>query len=225
MFVQSFAALFLAHVIADYLLQTTWLVTNKRKPQALGLHIGTVFVTMMLTTLSFSPWFVVLALAHLCIDILKTFILRDGLMSYVADQLLHVLSITAIAAVAPGIWAGSPLSGVEMLPAIYLMAAGLIFAARGGQFAVLIFLGNTGKATVSGGYLGWGERVVLCLAAVFAGVWAALAVIVLKLLSLVPQLRTRAPANRVRLIWGAGLSLAWGTATAIPLALMMMRLS
>lgn len=217
MAVSSFAALFLAHGIADYLLQTKWLVTNKRRPIALGTHIALVFAAMLLTTLSFSPWFLALAFAHFCIDALKTYILPDGLISYIADQVLHVTSIVVIVGLAPGLWGDSPLADITWLPTVYLMVAGVLFAARGGQFAVLIFIGNKGVATASGGYLGWVERVALCLAAVAAGLWGALAVLALKGVSLVPQLRARGPDNRMRLVWGAGLSMAWGIVTAIGL--------
>lgn len=220
MAVESFAALFFAHVIADYLLQTRWVVENKRRPLALGVHITLVYLCMILTTLTFSPWLLAIAAMHLVIDILKAYVLPGGVVTYTMDQILHVLSITLVVTLAPDLWAASPLAEIPNLPLIYLLAAATVFAARGGQFAVMTFLGNQGIATVSGGYLGWVERVLLCLATLAAGLFGALGVIALKLASLIPQSRVRTPENRQRLIWGAGVSLGWGVGTAIPLALL-----
>lgn len=221
MAVESFAALFFAHVIADYLLQTKWVVVNKRRPAALAVHITLVFLCMILTTLTLSPWFLVIAGLHLCIDILKAYVLPDGVVSYTGDQMLHVASIVLVVMLAPDLWAESPLSEIPNLAIYYLLAAAVVFAARGGQFAVMIFLGNQGVATASGGYLGWVERVLLCLATLVAGIFGAAGVIALKLASLIPQARARTPENRQRLIWGSVVSLAWGLGTAIPLAILL----
>ncbi len=129
----TFAALFLAHVIADYLVQTTWMVVNKRRVIATATHIGLVLGTLCAMTLSFSVWFIALALLHLFIDIAKTYAMKAGPGAYVADQVLHVASIAAIALLAPQIWADSPLREVDGLPLYDMLVAGVVFAARGGQ--------------------------------------------------------------------------------------------
>jgi hypothetical protein len=216
---QTFAALFLAHVMADYLLQSTWLVVNKRRPIALAIHIGFVFVTMVALTGLISPWFILLAALHLGIDILKTFAMPDGLGSYLTDQALHILSIILIAWLAPGLWAMSPFESMDSLPLFYAVAAGVIFAARGGQFAIEHLLPENGAATVKGTVIGVLERSILAGSILSGVVWIALAVVGAKLAFGARVWRRASDLGRQRLIWGTTASFAWAVATALPLAI------
>ncbi len=217
----TFAALFLAHVLADYVLQTTWMVVNKRRAIAMAAHIGLVLGTMCLTTLTFNPWFLALAVAHLWIDIVKTYAMPEGLFAYIFDQLLHVASVAGIALLAPGIWPASPLAGVDNLPLYYMIAGGVLFAARGGQYAVATILARQGLGDSRGVLLGWFERAALCV--VLIGGWPVFAgaVLAAKALYMGAKMPGRDTTSRNRLILGSGISLAWGLAVAIPLALVM----
>lgn len=221
----TFAALFLAHVIADYVLQTTWMVVNKKRPIAMAAHIGLVLGAMCATTLTLNPWFLALAALHLWIDIVKTYAMPEGLGAYVADQLLHVVSIAGIALLAPQIWPESPLAEVEALPLIYMIVGGVLFAARGGQYAVAMLLGGRGAAPgrgpVYGVVIGWLERAALCV--VLIGGWHiwVIAVIAVKGIYLGLSFAGRDEGGRSRLLLGSGISLAWGLAVAVPLALVM----
>jgi hypothetical protein len=203
----TFAALFLAHVLADYLLQTRWMVVNKRRPAALGLHIGTVAVAMPAVFLTLSPWFLAVAGMHLVIDIAKTFVMRPGLASYIADQALHLASLVLVALLAPALWAGSPLAAIPGAAMTVLVLAALIFAARGGQYAVATVFGLDPETDGRGVWLGWAERSAM-VAAVAAG-WPALAL-------LIPLAKAVQVARdpRPRLRQGAILSMLWGAATA-----------
>lgn len=217
----TFAALFLAHVLADYVLQTTWMVINKRRAIAMAAHIALVLGTMCLTTLTLNPWFVGLAVAHLWIDVVKTYAMPEGLFAYVTDQILHIASIAGIALIAPGIWAASPLVDVENLPLYFMIAAGVLFAARGGQYAVTTLLSRQGLGESDGVLVGWVERSALCV--VLIGGWPlfAGAVLAAKALYMGAKMPGRDAAARSRLILGSGISLGWGLAVAIPLALVM----
>jgi hypothetical protein len=217
----TFSALFLAHVIADYVLQTTWMVVNKRRILAMVMHIGLVLGTMCLTTLSLHPWFIGLAVAHLWIDIVKTYAMPEGIGAYVADQMLHVGSIVGVALLAPGIWAASPLAGVEDLPLFYMIAGGVLFAMRGGQYAVATLLAGHGPGSRHGVLLGWAERAALCVLLIGGFPWLALGVIAAKATYLVVGLSRRSAEARARLWIGTGVSLGWGLAVAVPLALVM----
>ncbi|AHM04935.1 hypothetical protein roselon_02621 [Roseibacterium elongatum DSM 19469] len=216
----TFAALFLAHVIADYLAQTRWLVDNKRRPIALGTHIALVFLAMVLTTLTFSPWFLALTAAHLLIDILKTFGMPSGLPSYIADQLFHIASIVAVAVLAPGLWSLSPLSSVPALPQAYLIAGAVIFAARGGQYAVLTLLGGTEPPAREGVVTGWVERVGLCLAILMGLPLLVPAIMALKLIYVWRHWAQRSRQGRRRLVLGSVVSFTWAFGTALGLALL-----
>ena len=217
----TFAALFLAHVLADYVLQTTWMVVNKRRAIAMAAHIGLVLGTMCLTTLTFNPWFLGLALAHLWIDVVKTYAMPEGLFAYVVDQLLHIASIVGLALLAPGIWAASPLAEVDNLPLYFMIVAGVLFAARGGQYAVATLLSRQGLGKSNGVLLGWFERAALCV--VLIGGWPVFAgaVLAAKALYMGARMPGRDATARSRLILGSGISLGWGLAVAIPLALVM----
>lgn len=217
----TFAALFLAHVIADYVLQTTWMVVNKKRPIAMAAHIGLVLGTMVLTTLTLNPWFLALATLHLWIDIVKTYAMPEGLGAYVADQVLHIASIAGIALVAPQIWPESPLASVEVLPLLYMIAAGVLFAARGGQYAVAMLLAGRGGGSDIGVVMGWAERAILCVLLIGGWpIWAA-AVVAGKGLYLGLSFTARDRTGRRRLFLGSAASLAWGLAVAVPLALIM----
>jgi len=217
----TFAALFLAHVIADYVLQTSWMVMNKRRAIAMVAHIGLVFGTMCLTTASVHPWFIGLALAHLWIDIVKTHAMPEGLGAYVADQLLHVGSIVGVSMLAPGIWPASPLSDVPNLPLYYMIAGGVLFAVRGGQYAVAMLVAQRGDASGHGVLLGWVERAALCVLVIGGFPWLALGVIAGKAMYLAVALPRRSAPARARLWIGTVVSLGWGLAVAVPLALVM----
>ncbi|ABD55441.1 DUF3307 domain-containing protein [Jannaschia sp. CCS1] len=220
----TFAALFLAHVIADYVLQTTWMVVNKKRPIAMAAHIGLVLGTMCATTLTLNPWFLALAALHLWIDIIKTYAMPEGLGAYVADQVLHVASIAGIALLAPQIWPMSPLADVDNLPLYYMIIGGVLFAARGGQYAVAMLVSARGTGSGHGVVLGWAERAALCV--VLIGGWQIwplllVAVIAVKGLYMGVSFARRDTGGRARLLLGSGISLAWGLAVAVPLALVM----
>ena len=210
MAVSSFAALFLAHVLADYLLQTGWLVENKRRPLALTLHIGIVFLAMPLVTLGFSPWFIVLAALHLGIDLTKTFVLKGGLLAYVSDQVLHLASIAFIVWLAPDLWSVSLLSDLDWLPRFYLILAVFLFAARGGQYAVATLFGIDPEASSRGVHVGWIERTAMSAMVALGAPVLALAVLPAKAAHVAWAWRDRNEARRQRLLRGTSLSMIWG---------------
>jgi hypothetical protein len=208
----TFAALFLAHVIADYLLQTRWMVDNKRHPLAMGLHIGAVWLTLPLVTLSLSTWFVALAGLHLLIDLTKTFVLRGGLIPYLVDQFLHLASIAVIVAMAPALWAGSPLAEVAGLPQVYLTVAVALFAARGGQFAIASRAGATRNP--GSVHSGWAERALPVLAIAAGLPWLVGIVVLAKVAQLALAPARRGMDGRTHPWWDASLSMGWGLCCA-----------
>jgi hypothetical protein len=210
----TFAALFLAHVIADYLLQTSWLVENKRRPLAIGLHIGAVLAMMPLLTLHLSWWFVALAAMHLAIDLTNTYLLGGGLMAYLADQILHLASILAVVTLAPGLWADSPLSDIDGLARFYLILAVFLFAARGGRYAVATLLRLDPEADGRGVRIGWAERTALVAVVALGLAWAIAGVLAGKAVHVAMALSRRDGAGRARLVRGAGLSMVWGLGCA-----------
>ena len=68
---ETLAALLLAHALADFVLQTDWIVTNKRRPEGLALHGLVVLLTAAACTGTLSWGLVWLAALHLAIDAWK----------------------------------------------------------------------------------------------------------------------------------------------------------
>ena len=141
--IATFTALLFAHTLADYVFQTGWMVAHKRKPAVLLLHIALVLATAqaVLGTV-FAPELLALAAAHLVIDALKLSLSKqDGLGAYLADQAAHLLTLAALAAYAPDLWArGLWAAQTYVAPALVLhlmvLAAGALLAVRAGGFAV-----------------------------------------------------------------------------------------
>ncbi|MGJ8616933.1 MAG: DUF3307 domain-containing protein [Sulfitobacter sp.] len=138
MFIQTAIALLTAHVLADFVFQTKWMVDNKRSPAVLVLHAGIVFVCTTLALGGNPALALIIALIHLAIDAVKTYALpADTLWAYLVDQAAHVLTIAIAAwwvpdAVAMGYWADH----IDTLLPIALFITGLIVATRAGFPAI-----------------------------------------------------------------------------------------
>ncbi len=86
-------ALVLAHLLADYPLQTNWIVTNKRRPEAMAIHIAIVFVlTFIALRGTLLPTLAIVGI-HLGIDLIKTYLAPEKLWTYLGDQLAHLATI------------------------------------------------------------------------------------------------------------------------------------
>ncbi|MFN3661680.1 DUF3307 domain-containing protein [Yoonia sp.] len=135
---ETFAALLFAHMLADFVIQTKWMVENKRKPQVLLLHGLIVLITLQLATGNVTAWpLLVLALAHIVIDATKTYLRHgDGLAPFLIDQGAHVITLIIAATAVPGLWATGIWSDLPWLPALMVIASGLILTTRAGGFAI-----------------------------------------------------------------------------------------
>lgn len=135
--IETFTALLLAHVLADFLLQSRWMVANKRRPAALALHGLVVLVTTAAALGRIDAWEIAaLAAAHIVIDALKTFLTPRGLASFLGDQAAHLATLVAVAALAPALWAGGIWAPLAWAPGAMALVGGLILATRAGGFAV-----------------------------------------------------------------------------------------
>jgi hypothetical protein len=147
---ETLSALFFAHVLADFVFQTSKMVAGKDRFGPMLLHTIVVYLTAIVALGSIDWHIAVLALLHLVIDALKVIWVKtrrnDGIKPYLADQLAHFITIAAIAAVAPTLWAdglwtkdlanGGLLDISAWAPKMMLLIAGAIYATRAGGFAV-----------------------------------------------------------------------------------------
>lgn len=150
---ETFAALLVAHVLADFLLQTRWMVEKKREPLAFLAHGLVVLILAQAATGQVAaPALLALAVAHMAIDAAKLRFGR-GIGGFLADQGAHLATLAATAALAPALWATGfwaaalaaegplGLAATEALRAA-LIAAGFVLATRAGGFAVGLLMAD-----------------------------------------------------------------------------------
>jgi len=148
----GFLALYLAHLLTDFVLQPDRLVTRKKRGSLLAYaqHAGIHFLAAVLflgftvpglwTSVGFYGLLVGLTLVHLGMDWAKLRLIRshrieDGAASFFADQLLHLLSVGLTAWVmvrpaVPSLMANmrSLQSGIEKPLLLLVVYVGVIFA-------------------------------------------------------------------------------------------------
>lgn len=132
---ETLAALFFAHVLADFVLQPAWMAQAKHRPLILLAHGAVVLVTAVLATGTIHPALLALTALHLATDWAKAR-MKPAFATFIADQAVHLATLLAIAATAPDLWAGGLWSGLSPLPALLTLVAGAAFAIRGGGFAI-----------------------------------------------------------------------------------------
>ncbi|MGR3322336.1 MAG: DUF3307 domain-containing protein [Pseudooceanicola sp.] len=154
---ETLAALFFAHVLADFVFQSGWMVARKRNPLVLLLHAAIVLATAMAATGQgpVAP-LLILAALHLAIDVVKTWGAGDGAGAYLGDQAAHLVSVAGVAAAAPALWAGGAWAEQDIVPPglllhAMLLTAGVVYAVRAGGFAVGKLMAPFGAGFTSGG--------------------------------------------------------------------------
>ncbi len=162
----TFTALVLAHMLADFVFQTDRMAQAK-ETRHLGwllAHIALVGVTAI-AALGMVGWPILILMgAHLVIDLAKSLAPPRRLAPFLADQSAHLVSLAALAWWLPDLWATGLWTGLDWLPGLGAMAAGLILAARAGGFALGFLVApfddpDLPKGLTNGGrIIGWLER-------------------------------------------------------------------
>ncbi len=167
---ETLAALFLAHVLADYVVQPAWMVEDKAKPETLFLHfLAVVFTAMLCTGQLASPAVYALALAHIVIDAVKVRCFSDSFIPHVTDQALHLVTLAVTAMFCPDLFATGLYGDVTWLPKLMLFTAGAIYATRAGGFAVGKLMAHFGENPIEdsldkgGFWIGLLERTLIFL--------------------------------------------------------------
>lgn len=135
--IETFAALLLGHVLADFVLQTDGMVDRKSRWWVLILHGLIVYGATALTAgHPVSVEIALLSFAHLAIDTVKSACKDDRFHHFILDQAAHFATLVAVAVLAPDLWSTGLWSAHPAIPAIMLLTAGAIFAVRAGGFAI-----------------------------------------------------------------------------------------
>jgi hypothetical protein len=173
--VETFTALFAAHLIADFVLQWDWMVRNKRKSIVLAGHVAIVGLATALLLGARSGQaalaVLIIVLTHLLIDRWK---LRRGdtTATFLADQVAHVVVIAVVALCLPdlarnGAWALLPGDMQASYYGLLVFISGLVMAVPLGGILIKKLIApiapsSTTGATVgprnAGRYIGWLER-------------------------------------------------------------------
>lgn len=143
---ETAVALVLAHVLADFVLQTNAMVRDKTRPSVLALHIAIVALASWLM-LGVPPEPALIALiagSHAAIDAAKLRWGGVGFRGFALDQSGHLVMIALASALFPGAWAGglwagadlATVPGIDRLPEVMALAAGLIATVPAGGYAV-----------------------------------------------------------------------------------------
>lgn len=158
--IETMIALLAAHAVADFVLQFDWIVTRKRERRVFALHVGIVFAV---SAAALGPWVgnwaaaagaaLAVTAAHAGLDALKTWgrfpaqRVNPGNARFEAfclDQIGHLISIVAIAALFPnafadGLW-GQADDGGRLAAVLMALVAGFVLATRTGQFLITEFM-------------------------------------------------------------------------------------
>ena len=187
--IDTLLILLAAHALADFALQTGWMVANKRRPWVILVHIGLVMASAALVAGSVSPLpLLVLGLLHLLIDVWKQFLTDRGFMAFALDQMAHLISLLLVALLFPafgpeGVWLsppdGWPAPPPDLFRAGLILIAGFVFtvitAAHGIRLFMARFGGDGPEAAglpAGGFYIGVFERALIFFLALIGEITA-----------------------------------------------------
>jgi hypothetical protein len=153
---ETFTALLLAHVLADFSFQTNWMVRHKHQAKAMVAHGLVVGFTLVACLGSLHLSLLWLTLLHMAIDYAKIRT-RPGLPAFMLDQTAHLLSITTLTIWLPNLWQSGIWAAQTHAPAVMALIAGGIIAIRAGGFAIGVlmqpFANHTPEGLPGGGRL------------------------------------------------------------------------
>jgi len=157
---ETFAALLLAHMLADFVFQTRYIVENKHRLPVLVLHGAIVLALAQAALGRVDSWeLVALAALHVATDWLKVRLAPPGLAAFLADQAAHLAAIAALGVLRPDLWAGGLWAGAAGLAALMAYLAGAILTVRAGGIAIGLMMRDYQHAALPEGLPNGGRMI------------------------------------------------------------------
>lgn len=150
---ETLLTLTVAHILADFLLQTRWILNNKRKAKGFGLHIAIVAVTAWILSGTWD-WRVIalVAVTHAMADAVKLAWVdhaktdedkkaRDNFHPFLIDQIFHlgVIVVAAVlfpSAVADGWWGALPAEQQRAVFQAVAVIGGVVLSVSAGGIVI-----------------------------------------------------------------------------------------
>lgn len=177
--IETFTAVFTAHLLGDFVLQTEWTIERKRKIWALLLHAAIVTATSYLLLGAFQPSLLLAILAaHAVVDAIKVYLLSDSVASFLTDQLAHLAILAVLSGYFPDVarsgWWMTRLGaeGSKMYFCVLTCVAGVILCVPAGgilisklirRFTDEVRENDIAGLKQGGKYIGWLERSLVML--------------------------------------------------------------
>ncbi len=177
--VETFTAIFTAHLLGDFVFQTGWTIERKRKIWVLLLHCAIVVAISYLLLGTLQPLLLTaILLAHGAVDAVKVYVLSDRAASFLADQVAHlavlaVLSVRFPDAARSGWWMTHlGAEGSKIYFCVLTSVAGIILCVSAGgilisklirRFADEVREDDIAGLKQGGKYIGWLERSLVML--------------------------------------------------------------
>lgn len=160
--IETFVALLLAHVLADFVFQTRWIAENKRRLPVLLLH-GAIVVASAQAALGRVDAWEILALAavHTATDGVKSRFGNGKLAGFLADQGAHIAALIGLAFLRPDLWSGGHWSAIDWLPRLMMLISGAILATRVGGFAIGFLMKSWEEVELPSGLTNGGKLIGL----------------------------------------------------------------
>ena len=175
-----FLQLYLAHLVADFLLQPDWVSRRKTEIRPLAAHAAIHLVCAAAAVnvgldRRVAGAIVSIALIHTLLDYAKARLSGDGWIAFTADQAAHVLVVALASIWLTHSWPGTidVIRSIVTRPLVYLYACAYVAVVFGGGYLVQkvtqSFLAATQSSLAqlkpglpnAGKYIGWVERILI----------------------------------------------------------------
>lgn len=175
-----FFQLYLAHLVADFVLQPDWIARRKTQFRSLSAHAA-IHALCAIAAVNFgldrrvAGAIVVVAIVHVLVDYAKARLSDDGWLAFTADQAAHIVVVALATVWLTASWSGmaDAIRATATNPLVYLYACAYVAVIFGGGYLVQkvtqSFLATIQSSVAqlkpglpnAGKHIGWVERILI----------------------------------------------------------------